>query len=273
MIDILEHVAIKCGQLVMAVRNEPMHPRGKDEQLGQHFSNAADRMSQELALSLLDMLAPGEEVIAEEQLNKKEIPRNCIVVDPLDGSTNYFNGRDKFGVTLCTLRDHVPVYGATYFPVSKTLISTVRDEGCFIQGFGGGMKINRIPWHGHIDKIQIGTDIGSWTHTHGTFDLVLTPLARRFNILSSMAATDGGLEVLLGQTGAYYNLGIAKIWDAAAMALAIEEAGGIVCAPDGSPLRWDSIDCDWVFAGNQKLADLVLEFTRQWPGRQAKWVR
>lgn len=269
----LEHVVITCGILVLDYRTEKMETNTKDEQLGQHFSTKADCESLEAGTLIIKDFVPNEVIIAEEQKNTGNVPLDCTVFDPLDGTTNYFNGRDQFSVTACTLRGGVPMYGATYFPATKVLVSAVRGKGCYIGGFERGRKINRIHWHGELDKTQIGTDIGSWTHTHGTFDLVLTPLARRFNILSSMAATDGGLEVLLGQIGAYYNLGIAKIWDAAAMALAIEEAGGIVCAPDGSPIRWNSIECDWIFAGNRQLAGLVLEFTRHWPGRQAKEVR
>lgn len=268
MIEVLEQVVTQCGDLVLSLRGQKMEARDKDEQLGQHFSTRADRQSQELGLSILTDGCPGVAVIAEETEGEHKIPEDCIVFDPLDGTTNYFNGSDDFGVTVCMLRDWVPLCGATYFPVARVLVSAVRGKGCYVGGFRSGRRVRAIHWHGRLDKTQLGTDVGSWTITQGTFDLILRPLAERFNLLSSMAAVEGGRRVLFGQCGGYYNFGIAKIWDAAAMALAVTEAGGVVCDPWGNPLSWRSVSCDWVFAANQTLADVVLDHSRNWRGRK-----
>lgn len=269
-LDVLKEVVLTCGDLAMSLRVGDQGAVDKDEPLGAHFSTAADRESLKNGLSIFSRAMPGEVIVAEEKENVKEMPPDCTVFDPLDGTTNFFNGLDEFGVTACTLRNGQPLCSATYFPVRKALIVAESGKGCQISTsiLAVPMPI-KISWHDVMDKTQIGTDVGSWTHRQGVFDSVLRPLSRRFNMLSAMAAVEGGRRVLLGQTGAYYNLGIAKIWDAAGMALAIQEAGGIVCDPYGNPLQWKTIGCDWVFAVNQELADVVLRHTRQWPGRQS----
>lgn len=131
-----------------------------------------------------------------------------------------------------------------------------------------GKCVSHIPWHSALDKTQLAADVGSWTLRYETFDLVLRPLAARFNILNMMSAVEGGRRVLMGQIGAYWNFGIAKIWDAVAMALATTEAGGVAYDPTGGPIQWNRVDCDWIVAGNQTLADIVLEYSRNWQGRQ-----
>ena len=260
----LEKIVTQCGELVRRLGEDSSSgAEDKDEQLGQHFSTRADRESQALGLDLFTKYFPGEIVIAEEQ-DSAGVPKNCIIFDPLDGTTNFFNGICDYGVTACILRDGKPVAAATYFASNQSVVSAARGEGCFEIKNGKRRKIESIPWHGKLDKTQIGTDVGSWTHKAETFEIVLMPLSERFNILSSMSAIEGGRRVLLGQLGAYYNIGIAKIWDAAAMCLAIEEAGGAVCAPNGLPMRWESLRCDWVTAINQEIADKVLEHTRLW---------
>lgn len=268
MINILENVVIQCGGLILSLRNLSMGTEDKIEQIGQHFSTRADRQSQELGLNILASACPNEVVIAEEQDGNKEIPLDCTVFDPLDGTTNFFNGLDEFGVTLCTFRGGKSVCSATYFPTRNMLISASRNNGCWIGGFKYGKQIKSINWHGVLDKTQIGGDIGSWTSRHETFDLVLRPISRRFNILSSMSAIESGRRVLFGNIGAYYNLGIAKIWDAAGIGLAIEEAGGIVCDPHGNPMKWNKIPCDCVMAVNLELANIVLEFTSKWSRKE-----
>ncbi|OHB17474.1 MAG: hypothetical protein A2913_02085 [Parcubacteria group bacterium RIFCSPLOWO2_01_FULL_40_65] len=266
-LDVLKEVVLTCGELVISLRGGNLEAVNKDEQLGQHFSTAADRESLKKGLLILNQAIPGEVIIAEEKVNNDKIPPDCTVFDPLDGTTNFFNRLDDFGVTACTLRDAQPIYSATYFPVRKMLILAERGKGCWISTPDHFIPMPvKIHWHGMMDKTQIGMDVGSWTHKQRVFDSVLRPLSQRFNMLSSMAAVEGGRRVLLGQTGAYYNLGIARIWDAAAMALAIQEAGGIVCDPHGSPLQWKTIGCDWVFAVNQEIADVILQYTRQWSG-------
>lgn len=267
MIELLERVVETCGEEIMRLRGFNQEATDKDDQLGAHFSTKADIVSQELGFSILRDFLPKETVIAEEQENDQSIPDDCTVFDPLDGTTNFFNGLDDFAVTVCTLRSGKPVYGAAYFPVRGKLVSAVCGQGCYVGGFKRGRRINNIPWHGFKDKAQIGTDVGPWAHNQNIFDYVLKPLSRNFGMQSVLSAVEGGRRVLVGHTGAYYNLGIAKIWDAAAIALAIEEAGGIVCDPYGKPLERKTIGCDWVMAVNQEFADAVVEHTCKWTGR------
>jgi fructose-1,6-bisphosphatase/inositol monophosphatase family enzyme len=267
-IETLERVATECGRLILSLRSGAMKAEDKAEQLGAHFSTYADRKSQELGLKILNEDLPSELVLAEEQENLKWVPPDCTVFDPLDGTTIFFNGFNDFGVSLCTMRDGVPTFAATYFPVKEILISAVLGQGCYIGGFQRGRRVSSISWHGLLDKTLVSTDVGSWTVRQGTFDLVLKPLATRFNIVSPISSTVAARHVLFGESGVFYNLGVAKIWDAAAMALAITEAGGVACNHKGGPISWDNINCDWIVAGNQTLANIVLEHSRFWSGRK-----
>lgn len=257
MIETLERAVRQCGGRLLAIRGEGLRVEEKDEKLGAHFSTQADLASQDLGIRVVHRTHPDETIIAEEQENNPHIPPDCTVFDPLDGTTLYYNGGRDFGVTMCTLRDGRPTCGVIYFPVDQMLISAVRGGGCFVNG-------ERVMIHSSrpLDKIMIGTDVGPWT-VHET----LQPLARRFCIRSIMAGVYGARAVLRGETGAYFNLNIAKVWDAAAGVLAVEEAGGVGCAPDGSPLKWDTIDADWILAANRDLAEVVLAYTRLWKGR------
>ncbi len=267
MINILERVAKECGALVLSLWSEDMKALDKPEQMGAHFSTQADRRAQELGLRIMLEECGSEIVIAEEGENPELIPPDCTVFDPVDGTSTFFNGLDDFSVSLCTLRAGKPEYSATYFPVRGVLVSAARGCGCWLEGFGCGRRIDKIRWHGMLDKTLLSTDVGPWAITQGTFDLVLKPLATRFNIISAMSATEGARKVLMGQVGAFYNLGIAKIWDAAAMALAIQEAGGVALDSRGGPIQFDRINCDWLVAANQQIANIVLEHTSKWKGR------
>ena len=171
-VTILERTATECGDLVRSLRSQAMEANDKDEQLGAHFSTRADHQSQEHGLRILQEAFPNEIIVAEESEHGTDVPPDCIVFDPLDGTTNFFNGLDDYGVTLCMFRGGGPVSSATYFPQRQMLISAVRGEGCYVGGFNWGNRLASIPWHGMLDKAQIGTDIGSWTSRSDTFQSI-----------------------------------------------------------------------------------------------------
>lgn len=260
MIETLERAVSACGDLLLKVREEGLAAEDKDEHLGAHFATQGDVLSQDLGIQIIREKFPNEIIVAEEQENDPRVPPDCTVFDPADGTILYYNGGREFGVTMCTLRGGQPQYGAIYFPDDRMLVRAVRGGGCFVNGARVAL------WHDKpLDKTLVGSDVGPWT-VHE----VLQPLSARFCIRSIMAAIYGARAVLLGETGMYYNLNIAKIWDAAAGALAVQEAGGVACAPDGSPLRWNSIKADWILAANWQLADTLLSYTRVWRSQAPK---
>lgn len=65
-------------------------------------------------------------------------------------------------------------------------------------------------------------------------------------------------ELLSGVTGLYINLRGGRIWDFAAPALIICEAGGQSCAPDGGPLVWNRLEMGLVAGANRGLLDAAL---------------
>lgn len=259
MIETLIDTAKRCGTLLRDLQRGDLAPQDKDETFGAHFYTSADIKSQALAIQLLRRAHPGETIIAEEQANAETVPPNCTVVDPVDGTGAYFSGCREYGITLCTLRDGRPVHGVIYFPDDDVLLRATRGAGWFVNE----KRMPQLSWDRPLDKTMIGTDIGPWTVPE-----VLQPLSKQFNVRSMMVAVWGARAIVTKETGMYFNLNVAKIWDAAAGSLIIEEAGGVACAPDGSPLQWNLIAMDWVWAVTRELAQEVVTYTTHWPGRK-----
>lgn len=251
-IDVLAHIARACGDLQLRFWRQDVQAVDKDEQLGAHFATSVDLRCQELGVKLLHHEFPHEIVVAEEQDNPAALPGDCTVFDPLDGTIAYYNGCEDFGTTLCTFRDGQPVAGVIYLPVRRELITAVRGKGCWSNGTSV-----RLFWRRPLDKTMIGFDVGPWR-----VPPVLNALSARFCVRSLMAAVADTRSLLHGEIGAYVNVNIAKVWDAAAAVLAVEEAGGVACAPDGSVLQW-SMGMNWIMAVNREIADALLGVTKQ----------
>lgn len=258
MLTLLRSVALRCGELLRETRQRGLTTTDKEETLGAHFATDGDINSQALGIRTIRERYPDEPIIAEEQPNKKSLPKDCTIFDPCDGTTNYFNGSPDYGVTLCTLRDGRPQWGVIYFPESDVLITAERGDGCFLNG-----RRFQLQWGRPLDKTILGTDVGPWT-VHS----VLRRLAKQHCIHSKMAAIAGARDVLLGMTGAYWNINAAKVWDAAAGVLAVEEAGGVASDTWGKPLKWNSLQQDWIVAATPELLKVVVSATKTWKGRK-----
>lgn len=260
---LLEKIALQCGALIKQMWERGVATYDKDETLGAHFATDADSASQDLGIKLVAESYPQEIIIAEEQENQLGIPANCTVFDPLDGTTNYLNGAPEYGVTLCTLREGQPELGVMYWPHDDVLISAVRGHGCWRGGFRLGKQLKIPSWHGMRDKILVATDVGPWIPHE-----VLRPIADKHNVKSYMAGIHGARMVLEGSAVFYFNLDIAKVWDGAAGALAVEEAGGLALSWSGEPLRWNTLNLDWFYARDQEMADYALSYLKAWKPRR-----
>jgi myo-inositol-1(or 4)-monophosphatase len=258
MLQVLENAARACGDQTLTLQKQGLQATDKDDQLGAHFSTQGDTKGQEKGIEVVRRSYPDEIIIAEEGDNESTIPPDCTVFDPIDGTTAYFNGCREFGPTLCTIRNGQPQYSVIYFPVDQLIITAERGKGCFING-----EQIKLQWDRPIDKTMIGTDLGPWS----ALEVLQGITAQGFPVRSLMAGIYGARAMLMRETGAYYNLNIAKIWDVAAGALSLEEAGGIALNPWGKPLKWDNIQMDWIYAANKELADVVLTHTSTWKGR------
>lgn len=261
-IILLETVARECGRIVHEERARKLSTTEKEEQLGAHFSTNADTLSETHALARLRKENPKEILIGEEEDTKMEIPPNCTVIDPLDGTTLYFNRGREYGVTLCTLRNGQPEAGVMYWPEDDVLISAVRAKGCWRGGFEKGQRLFIPPWHGMRDKMLVSTDLGQWTALE-----VLERIAKQHSVVSYMAAIYGARVILEGVAALYLNLNIAKIWDGAAGALAVQEAGGIALSPHGRPLQWNTRRLDWFYARDQEIAEYAIDHLKHWQPR------
>jgi len=258
--------ALLGGEHLKSMQKAPLTTHDKDEKLGAHFSTAADDAAQKVIIDCLSRYSFGVPIIAEEQEFSGKMPEDCIVVDPLDGTTNYYNGAKEYGVIITQLAKGQPTRAVIYLPAFDLIFSAKRGEECDIgtsrETYQRKLDLkNERP----LDKAMIGTDLGPWmTDQTDVLNKVVRPLAQRFTMRSLMSGACGTADFLMGRTVAYFNLNIAKVWDLAAGALMVREAGGIALAPDGSELKFDTLNCEAVFAVNQQVADIILEHTKAW---------
>ena len=92
----------------------------------------------ELKKNLLKII-PSSNFIGEEEYSRNENILNfynedayCWTVDPIDGTTNFANGRDKFAIMIALTFKEKILRSWIYKPLEKIMCSAIVNEGAYI---------------------------------------------------------------------------------------------------------------------------------------------
>lgn len=196
----------------------------------------ADREAEALILARLAALYPEAQAVAEEQVAAGEAPESLgewyWLIDPLDGTRGFVEGRESFTVNIALIRGDAPVAGVVTAPATGvTWRSGAPGAGAFRRRFGEAWQSIRVR-----ERPASPTALLS----HSMTDEEAQRLASRHGCVQ-WQGTDSSLKFCLiaeGRFDAYPRTGPTSEWDTAAGQAVLEAAGGRVMGEDGSPLRY-----------------------------------
>jgi myo-inositol-1(or 4)-monophosphatase len=182
-----------------------------------------DRRSQTLIESILLSRHPDYAIYGEEGISGPENAQNQWIIDPIDGTVNFFYGIPHFCISIALRRAGEIVLGVIYDPLRDELWSGVR---------GGTPTLN-----GHPIQVSSRTELSEAIVTIGfsksaaAIDAGIPILARLAHSVKKCrmmgsAALDVAY-VACGRLDAYIESKI-SLWDIAAGALLVELGGGQV---------------------------------------------
>lgn len=93
----------------------------------------ADRQANQVILDFLKLRFPEIPRVSEESTH---LPGqlNCWLIDPLDGTKEFLNGRAEFTVNLAMVAEGVPVAGVVYAPALDLLVASKEPGHLFLEG-------------------------------------------------------------------------------------------------------------------------------------------
>ncbi|MCH7807669.1 MAG: inositol monophosphatase [Planctomycetes bacterium] len=184
-----------------------------------------------------DHAVVAEETISEGHAHKDPTQaRYCWVIDPLDGTRNYAVGFPCFSTAIAVLDRGEPIVGVVAEHNVHSVFSALRGGGVTLNGkvihrgqpMDGGDVLIGVP--SSKDELTVRV-VQHWAGVKG---IVLRNLGSTAVHLALVAG--GGL-------GAAFCVR-AKIWDIAAGALLVTEAGGLITDPFGQPRSVFALDGD-----------------------------
>ncbi len=193
-----------------------------------------DRAAEEAALAVIKAACPGHRVVAEETAAHEAAiwePGYAWIVDPLDGTTNYVQGIPYFAVSVAVYRDGRPLVGVVHDPLRDELFAARRGGGATLNG-----ALVRVSRRERLLRCVLAT--GTAVARFGEWPDLVRDLAavgpQVGNVRFLGAAALHLAYVACGRLDGFWERRLAP-WDLAAGALLVEEAGGRVTCPDGSP--------------------------------------
>ena len=187
-----------------------------------------DRAAERAAISVLNAGAPEIPILAEEAGGSRS--DRMWVVDPIDGTTNFLRGFPVVGVSVALVEEGRPVVGAVTAPLLGASWSAAKGQGATDQR---GRKL-AVSTHPGAGIVATGFPFRRKERLPGYLAVMERALARFEDLRRAGAASLDLAYVGAGVFDGFFELGLG-IWDIAAGALLVTEAGGVVTDWAGDP--------------------------------------
>ena len=213
-----------------------------------------DREAEAAATAILRMATPEIPILAEESGGSRA-PR-LWVVDPLDGTTNFVLGFPMVGVSVALVEDDQPMVGVVTAPELGARWVAMRGEGAFDRS-GHRLDLRASP--------AAGVTATGFPFRHPEWQprylAVMSAALEELEDLRRVGAASLDLAYCAaGVWSGFFELGLG-LWDFAAGALLVREAGGVVTDWAGDPAGpFRSGD---IMAGTPAWHERMLELVRR----------
>ncbi len=194
------------------------------------FVSAADLKAEKTLFEELSKARPGYGFVMEERgVVEGTDKTNRWLVDPLDGTTNFLHGIPHFAISIALEREGVLTAGVIY--------NVVRDELFWAEkGAGAYLNDRRIRVSARSDMREALFATGTPFHGKGGHDVFLAEvervIAKTAGVRRWGAASLDLAYVAAGRFDGFWERGL-SVWDVAAGAVLVREAGGVVTEIDG----------------------------------------
>lgn len=212
---------------------------------------AADREAETILLDALAQVAPSVPVVAEEAVARGDIPaqsQQFFLVDALDGTHLFIQGKPEFSVNIGLVENGRPVFGIIYVPPTGDLYVT---------------RAANVSEHTIVHPDATAQDAQRLS-----FARLATREPDRANLIAFNSRASGGAStgfldaldvrhakplgssikfcrIAAGEGDVYARFGATSEWDTAAGDAILRAAGGCVTTVDGAALSYGKAEAGY----------------------------
>ncbi len=189
-----------------------------------------DVEAERLIVSRIKAEFPDHDIIAEERGRSPRGSEHCWIIDPLDGTHNYIRGMPTYGVSIGVQKGGSFIAGVIYMPETDEMYSAEQGAGSFRNG-----KRIHVSRRSELSTCTMAFDSELRLETARKLRVLGELCPRIFNIRLIGSAARNLSHVAEGAVDGLIELSD-KLWDFAAGAVIVTEAGGRITGLDGAPL-------------------------------------
>jgi myo-inositol-1(or 4)-monophosphatase len=156
------------------------------------------------------------------------------IVDPLDGTTNYVHGLPHYCVSLALERRGELLVGAVYDPCLDECFTAIKGRGAWLNG-----RPIRVSQIGALSGAVAAAGFPPDVRPEASDLLMFLDMLPRCQAVRRTGSAALNLCYLAaGRFDLFWSYST-RVWDVAAGALMVSEAGGLITSPTGGPFRLD----------------------------------
>ena len=245
MVNIAVRAARRAGELMIRQLNR-LESLEITEKTRNEYVTEVDRIAEDAIIEVIYDHYPDHSILAEESGQRGNNEFQWII-DPLDGTTNYIHGFPVFAVSIAVAHNGQLEHGVVYDPLRQEIFTASRGQGAQLDGHK--IRVSRRPSMQH-SLIATGFPYrANKEHLDDYLEMLKSVISVSAGIRRPGSAALDLCYVAAGRVDGFWEIGL-NIWDIAAGALMIKEAGGRISDFHGTDAYLQSGD---VVAGSPKI--------------------
>lgn len=212
-----------------------------------------DRRVQALLTERLRSAVPDARFFCEELDERDRLDaEHLFIIDPIDGTMNFVHGFHNSCISVAYAESGLVQIGVICNPYAEELFTAIRGQGAFLNG-----RPIRVTAAGLSESLVcFGTAPYAPELSKQTFALAEKLFLHSLDLRRDGSAALDLCSVAAGRAGLYFEQQL-SLWDYAAGALIVQEAGGLCHRIDGSPFPTDGSKTDLVAGSPQAMAEFL----------------
>jgi 3'(2'), 5'-bisphosphate nucleotidase len=244
-VELARAIAETAGRLLADVQGSGLFD-------GKALGKVGDRAANAVIMEALKTNRPDDAILSEEEKDSPERlkAKRVWIVDPLDGTREYGEGRTDWAVHVALAIDGEPVIGAVALPGLPLTLCSGRPQALPAPAAKLRMLVSR---------------------TRPAKEAVAVAEALDAELVPMGSAGAKAMAVIRGEADIYLHTGGQYEWDNCAPAAVAQAAGLHVSRADGSPLRYNNGDpyLPDLLICHKPLAERVLKLVAEVAGEAA----
>ena len=248
-INIFEKAVRKAGNGLSRDFGEIENLQIQSKNIGDFVTNA-DIKTEKILLETLRYYYPKATYITEETGNIKG-DDEIIVIDPIDGTTNFIHGIPIVGIVIGRIFHGEITDGVIFNPILNEFYWASKGKGAWCNN-----KRLRVSKRQDFINCVIGTGIPHANRTYPKYLEEIDSISKSCAGLRRMGAASIDLAfVAAGKLDAFWERNL-NLWDVSAGVILIREAGGKITEPNGNEWTLESRD---ILVSNTNIHHIISE--------------